>query len=149
MLDKIKQFFHQAAPNESETDTQTQIRLATAALLIEIAIIDHKIDVTELKSMEQILQSTLSLSKDDTEKLIQLAREARDEATSVYEFTQHINDNFNHDQKFQLVQEMWQVAFADGNLDKYEEYMIRKICDLIHVSHSEYIRAKLSIKNQT
>ena len=66
-----------------------------------------------------------------------------DESTSLYEFTRVINDNYTPQQKLQLISAMWVVAYADGNLDKYEEHLIRRVAELTYVAHEDYIRAKL------
>ena len=60
----------------------------------------------------------------------------------MYQFTQRINRYCSHEEKFHLITGMWRIAFADGDLDKYEEYIIRKVSDLIHLGHGEFIRAK-------
>jgi uncharacterized tellurite resistance protein B-like protein len=67
-----------------------------------------------------------------------------DEATSLYEFTRIINDHYSAQQKVQLIGAMWAVAFADGNLDKYEEALIRQVAELTYVPHQDYIRCKLA-----
>ena len=70
-----------------------------------------------------------------------------EEAVSLYEFTAVINDQFDREQKIDLVEMLWRVAYADQELDQYEEYFVRKIADLLHVSHKDYIQAKLRVAN--
>jgi uncharacterized tellurite resistance protein B-like protein len=60
----------------------------------------------------------------------------------MYQFTQQVNEHCSVQDKFDLIAGMWRIAYADGELDKYEEYVIRKVADLIHVAHSDFIRAK-------
>ena len=75
--------------------------------------------------------------------MIEQASDRVDESTSLYEFTRVINDHYSAEQKLQLVSCMWQVAYADGNLDKYEEHLIRRVAELTYVPHQDYIRVKL------
>ena len=68
------------------------------------------------------------------------------ESTSLYEHTRLVNDLCDYQDKLKLISNLWIIAFADNQLDKYEEYLIRKISDLLHVSHSDFIREKMKIK---
>ena len=70
-----------------------------------------------------------------------------DEGTSLYEFTRVINDHCCAEQKLQLIKAMWAVAYADGNVDKYEEHLIRQVAELTYVPHSDYIHCKLALRN--
>ena len=70
------------------------------------------------------------------------AEERVDESTSLYEFTRVINDHYSAAQKLQLIEAMWVVAYADGNLDKYEEHLIRQVAEPIYVSHEDFMRSK-------
>ena len=76
-------------------------------------------------------------------ELLAEAETASAKSTSLYEFTRVINAHCDEMEKFKLVREFWRVANADGNIDKYEDNLIRKIADLIYLPHSQYIRAKL------
>ena len=78
----------------------------------------------------------------------ELAKQKSDESTSLYEFTREINDKYEYDEKVKLIEDLWRIAYSDGQLDKYEDYVIRKIADLIYVTHSDFIKSKLSVKNQ-
>ena len=84
---------------------------------------------------------------DDIEKLIKNAETAVEESTSLYEYTREVNDNFDYESKLNLVDQLWRIAFADGHLDKFEEHVVRKIADLIHISHNDFIQSKLKNRN--
>ena len=79
--------------------------------------------------------------------MVELAENQAKEATSLYEFTSLINSDYDYSQKVGLIENMWRIAFSDNNLDKYEDHLIRKISDLIYVSHSDFIRAKLKVRD--
>jgi uncharacterized tellurite resistance protein B-like protein len=146
MIDKIKNFFSKNVL-EPEEDAATPEQLATAALLIEVMVIDGNLDQQELESISGTLSSMLNLSQDQIDELISLSREEVAEATSLYQFTKEINEHFELDKKLSLMTAMWRVAFADGHLDKYEENIIRKVADLLHIRHSEYIQCKLAARD--
>ena len=147
MIEKIKSFFSKNVL-EAEEKTTTPEQLATAALLIEVMVIDGNLDEQELQSISGTLSSMLDLSQDQIEELIALSREEVADATSLYQFTKEINEHFNIDKKLSLMRAMWRVAFADGHLDKYEENIIRRVADLLHIRHSEYIQCKIAARDQ-
>ena len=117
--------------------------VATAALLVEVMRADHDVRPEERDAVLRALEAAFGdLSPDETRDLLARAEERADDATSLYEFTQHVNRRLDHDQKAHVVELLWRVAYADGDLDKYEEHLVRRIADLIHVPHSVFIRMK-------
>lgn len=146
MIDKIKSFFSKNVL-EAETEITSPDQLATAALLIEVMVIDGDLDDQEMQAIAGTLSNMLDLSKEQIDQLIELSKEEVAEATSLYQFTKEINEHFDIEKKLSLMTAMWRVAFADGHLDKYEENIIRRVADLLHIRHSEYIRCKANAKN--
>jgi len=132
---------------EPETETTSPDQLATAALLIEVMVIDGDLDDQEMQAIAATLSNMLHLSKEQIDQLIELSREEVADATSLYQFTKEINEHFDIDKKLSLMTAMWRVAFADGHLDKHEENIIRRVADLLHIRHSEYIRCKANARD--
>ena len=117
--------------------------VATAALLVEMMRADYEVQPEERDAVLRALGAAFDdLSPDETRDLLARAEERADDATSLYEFTQHINRQFDPEQKAHVVELLWRVAYADGDLDKYEEHLVRRIAGLIHVPHSVFIRMK-------
>ena len=141
MINKIKEFFNKKT-QEAEDNSHSVLNVATAALLIEVMTIDGNMDQKEMDSVKSNLSTILELSDDEIQELIDLSKEEVSDATSLYQFTKEINANFELQQKLDLMTALWQVALADDYLDKYEESILRKIADLIHLRHSEYIECK-------
>lgn len=123
-----------------------QKQLATAALLVEVAMADHQFSEVELQNIGVVLKRKFSLTSMELDELIDLAKHETNHATSLHQFTQLINQYCNQEEKFNLMKAMWEMAYADGDLNKYEDYIIRKVADLIYVPHAEFIRAKSLIK---
>jgi uncharacterized tellurite resistance protein B-like protein len=146
MIDRIKSFFAKNVLEPEETVSSEQI--AVAALLIEVMVIDGNLDAQELESISQTLCNILELEAKMVEELLRLSREEVAEATSVYQFTREINEHFELDKKMNLLTAMWRVAYADGYLDKHEEGIIRRVADLLHIRHNEYIRCKLAARGE-
>ncbi|GAB3270661.1 TerB family tellurite resistance protein [Parahaliea aestuarii] len=142
MIRALKALF-ETPERESETQLQHRLRLAAAALLVETARADFGADEQERRTMAALLEQALKLSAQEVEALLAQAEQQASEATSLYEFTRLVNDHFSPANKQQLIEAMWQVAWADGDLDKYEEALIRQVAELTYVPHADYIRAKL------
>jgi uncharacterized tellurite resistance protein B-like protein len=143
MLAKILDLFQaEMRPEPNAALSEDQKRLACAALLIEVAIVDNEFDASELRCLQRVLAEKFGIPTDQSAELITLAQNECAEATSMYQFTQQVNEYCSHQDKFDLIVGMWCIAFADGELDKYEEYVIRKVADLIHLAHGDFIRAK-------
>lgn len=147
MLDTLRRFFessldvaHGEASDESKVDHACE--LATAALLVEVSNADFEADPAERERIAELLDQRFDLSRTELDRLMELADERARNATSLYEFTRLINDTFDARAKFTLVRMLWAVAAADGNIDRHEDHLVRKVADLIHVPHSEFIRAK-------
>ena len=146
MIGALKALF--AAPaQEADEDREHRNRLAAAALLVETARADFNQDAAEEQAMEKLLVASLGLTQQEVHALVVAASSRVDEAVSLYEFTREINDHFTAEEKTGLISAMWQVAYADGDLDKYEEHLIRQVAELIYVSHADYIRLKLAAAN--
>jgi uncharacterized tellurite resistance protein B-like protein len=148
MLSSIRSFFDcflQPADANSRSTTD-QLQLACAALLVEISAADQHASAEEKQTLNQILRSTFGLDNARVEELWQLAAQESREATSLYQFTSLINANYGYQQKTALLQQLWQVAYADGRIDRFEEHLIRRIADLLHMTHGDFIRAKLASK---
>ena len=146
MFDSIKRFFDAnltaAGVAGSGAEQEHAYRLAAAALLIEMTRADHDVKGIEREAVRRALTRAFELDDSETAELEALAEQHADDATSLYEFTRLINDHFDADQKQHFVELLWSVSLADGEIDKYEEHLVRKVADLIHVPHQAYIRAK-------
>ena len=145
MLSSIRAFFDQklADPPSPDNLIASKTQLACAALFIEVMKADYELDDREKSELVSLLQSSLNIQEEDIQELMRLAQEEADQATSLYEFTRLINDEYSYSQKVQLVQSMWRIAFSDEQIDMYEEHLIRKVSDLIYVSHTDFIKAKI------
>jgi len=143
MIDAFKKLFEVPA-RETLAEKEHRLRLAAAALLIETARADFSEDKVEQEELEKLLYESLELGRGEVRELIAEAEAHLDEATSLYDFTRVINDHYLPAQKLELVASMWRVAYADGRLDKYEEYLIRQVAELCYISLQDYIRTKLA-----
>ena len=150
MLSSIKSFFEEKLQQKAEEEDSLGVSstdLACAALLIEVINSDHELDDRETTAFLEVLQTSLNIPEDDLKQMVRLAEAQAHQATSLYEFTRLINDEYDYPQKLKLIENMWRIAFSDKELDKYEEHLIRKVSELIYVSHSDFIRMKLQVRD--
>jgi len=143
MLATIKKFFTENMQSQGENvDNEHQLKVATAALLLEMASADFDVHDSELAAVAKSIQQHFELTQNETDALIELAAEEAKQATCYYDFTKLINNGFSAEQKVMVIELMWEVAYADDKLQKYEEALVRKVADLIYVPHSDFIAAK-------
>ncbi len=142
MLKAIKVFFDKKISSRPQQDSGHALRLATAALMIEMMLDDGETHDAELNVLIEKLQQTFALDIKETTELYNLAHEEVREAVDYHPFTHLIAKKFSPTQKIQVIENLWAIAYADNHLDPYEELMVRRIADLIYVSHSDFIKAK-------
>tara|TARA_B100001250_G_scaffold109744_1_gene92706 strand:+ start:860 stop:1312 length:453 start_codon:yes stop_codon:yes gene_type:complete len=145
MIKGIKNLISNFSKQEEDKEEEkiSSLDKACSALLIEVAYADKVFDESEITSLKESLKETYNLDDEIINELVLDAKKTVDESTSLYEYTRVVNDEFTYSDKLELLSRIWKLAFADGNLDKYEDHIIRKISDLIHVSHSDFIKIKL------
>ena len=141
--DFVKEKIHKE--NKDDIDEQQVMHLASAALLLEVSRADFDIQDEELESIANSLTERFNFSKQEAESLIDLARTEQESHVSIHPFVTIINDGCSADEKKLLLEDLWRVAYADDKLDKYEEYQLRKIADLLYIPHSVFIQTKLKV----
>ncbi len=145
MIDGIRDFFTQMiAPAASQPGVGSQhaLHVAAAALLLEMMRMDSSVTDAETASVAGALQTRFGITAPEVNTLMSLAAEEAKQATDYFQFTSLINKHFSREQKIEVVENLWQVAFADGHLDAHEQHFMRKIADLLYISHADYVAAK-------
>jgi uncharacterized tellurite resistance protein B-like protein len=149
VIHRIQKFFNERIQSGVKDDRQQggqAVRLATAALLIEVTRADYRVDPAERRAVVAAVEGMFGLSREETDELVALAEEEVDQSVSLYQFTRLVDREFSQEQKRQVIEMMWRVAFADSNKDHNEEYLVRKVADLLHVPHTAFIRARHDVE---
>ena len=119
--------------------------MALAVLMLEVAKSDFQESDSEIQSITAWLSSQdLGLTKDDVTRLLDSARGEQARSAGLFEYTRRACERMSMEERVQLVEQFWLIAYADGVIDKYEEAAIRKASELLYVSHSDFIRAKFA-----
>jgi uncharacterized tellurite resistance protein B-like protein len=145
MIASIKEFFSQFIEPGTRPDAAGGVhalQVATAALLLEMMRMDSHLKTEEHNAIAATLQREFSLSADELATLVALAEQEAQQAHDYYQFTALINRHCDAAQKTRIVENLWHVAMADGHLDAHELHLMRKLADLLHVGHADYVAAK-------
>lgn len=126
----------------SAADRDDALRLATAVLMVDVARSDHVFDATEFDQVLRLIETHFRLSPEQAAALINAADEEAEELVSLHEFTQLLHQNLDEQEKARIVGLLWQVAYADGRLHRYEDSLVLRISDLLHVSRGRVMRLK-------
>lgn len=145
MIKGISRFFQERIRPDDDGrggGHEQRLRLATAALLIEMTRADFSVTDAERVAVDRLLREHFDLDDAETNELIEFAELEVRTSASLFQFTHLIDKHFALEQKIAIVELMWRVAYADAGKDHHEEHLVRKVADLLHVPHSAFIRAR-------
>lgn len=130
----------------SPADRETALRLATAVLMIDVARADYVFEESEFDRVLQLVETHFELTPQQAAELVNEANDKADDLVSAYEFTEILHKHLDEKEKARIVDLLWQIAYADGQLDKYEDSLVLKISDLLGVSRGRVMRLKHDAK---
>lgn len=144
LLDRIRASLAGGGDTEAD-DPEHTLRLAAAVLLLEMEHADHSYEATERSEIERQLREFFELDADEVAELIASAEHKAGDNVSLHGVLRALNDSLPPERKRQVLEMLWRVAYADQHLDAKEEHLLRKIADLLHLPHREFIKAKLAV----
>ena len=142
MIKLLKQYLQNTFDETIYEDKDRTLRLACTVMMFEVLRADADEHPEEIEKIRQHAASAFELDPQDTEQLMQLARHESENAISLHEVIRAVNSAYSPEEKTRLIRMLWDVAYADGQLDKYEEHTIRKLADWLYVPHREFIRTR-------
>lgn len=122
--------------------------MAAVMLLVEVMMADHHIDAGEKRQLILSTMELLQISREESAELVEQARQDHANLVSLYDLTRVINSHFDEQKKIDVLTHMWQIAYADRQWDKYEEHLIRKVADLLYISHKDFVQARHTARAQ-
>jgi len=144
MLKRLMQVF--AAPADRDANESVdKVPLAAAVLLLEVAYADGEFHLSEQELIGTLLKRHFQVEEDCQAELLELAEQARENSSDLHQFTREINQSFSQPEKERIIEAIWQLVYADGRLDRYEEALMRQLGSLIGLSHRQLIEAKLRV----
>jgi uncharacterized tellurite resistance protein B-like protein len=142
MIGRLRALLAQVAGPGHAPVEPDRVPLAMAALLVEAARADHNVKEAELEELGTLLAVRLDIGPDEASALVHRAREAVEKSVSLYEFTRPLHEALSYAEKEDFVRMLWHVALADRRLDKYEEYLVGKVSELLYVARGDVIRLR-------
>jgi uncharacterized tellurite resistance protein B-like protein len=145
VISKLKQLLRDALGEDSQEEGGHDLRLATAALLLEMARADREETPEERQAAKVMLARHFSLERAAAEALLARADESLHHAVSLYEFTRVLNDTLSASERRTVVQMVAEVAATDGRFDKHEQHLLSKLADLLYLRRADYANIRASV----
>jgi len=146
MIDLMKKFFGKSQKDgPSEEEPKHDVRVATCALLLEMANIDGEFNDSEKANIVLTLKEQHGLSDEHATALMEASEKELDGSIDLWQFTNCVNQNYSLEEKLGIIETVWAIAYADGRLDKHEDYLVHKLAKLLRLSHKQLIDAKLKV----
>ena len=146
LIDKF--FGKRESESAGSVETEHDLRVATCAVMLEIANIDGEFSAEERKRIVLFLESHFGLSTEIAHELIEKAGEELENSIDLWSFTNRINQNYNREEKTGIVEMIWEIVFADDYMDKHEDYLMKKLGKLLRLSHKDLMDAKMKAKEK-
>lgn len=147
--DQFRQLLQGGSDPATQADAQRRkTRIAAAVLLLELERVDAHRSEREREVVKAQLQQKFGLDADETETLVQVADQRAARAVSLHRFVQTLNEHLDAEQKLAVLEMLWQVAYADGELEKHEEAFLREMSELMFIPHADFIRVKLRVLDE-
>ena len=148
MINTIKRFFEKntaGGADKAEPATEHDVRVATCALLVEMARIDETFSDAEMETILSILRDKYGLSQEHADAMVAEADKELAESVDLWQFARLINKHYSNDEKIEIIETLWRIVYVDGKMDKYEHYLMNKLQSLLRLSHDQLIGAKLKV----
>lgn len=138
----IMQFLTVERVTVDPAELEHALRVATAVLLVEVMRADFQVDASERARLRELLRGQFELADAELDAVLEQAELDADRLISLQHITRQLNEHYDHAMKVRVIEMMWQMVFADGEKDHYEEHLIRQVAELLYVSHGEFIQAR-------
>lgn len=145
-LQQIKTAFDPEEP--TQTHSEEDLQLAAAVLMVELSRADYEVDEAEQRAVRHAVVRHFSLSDSEADELIEAAEAEADAAVSLYRYTGLINAHWGPEEKARLIEMLWRITFSDEEMHHYEEHLVRRLSDLLHVPHREFLKAKHRVQEE-
>jgi uncharacterized tellurite resistance protein B-like protein len=145
MFERLKSILTGSAERGSHggADEEQRLQIATAVILLEVAYADDEFSETERERIVEILKAQFSLENESVQELIRVSEEQMQQSIDLWHFTEIINRSYGTDEKIRVIEKVWQIIYADGKLDRFEDHIVHKLARVLNLSHRDMIEAKM------
>ena len=151
MFDSLMQLFRDLAGSEKEQGLfpEGDGRVAAAALMVHLVSVDGVIETAEQDRLKEVLKSRFSLSDKETSELIAIANQRDKEAVDLYSFTSVLKRELDEEGRIEIIEMMWKLVFADGEIHEFEDNLVWRVAELLGVSRRDRIRMRQSVEAES
>ena len=151
MLELLKKMLAKeddSVESEKGIDHQRKLRIATSVILLEAVTADSNLSEIEDQKVRNLLKEKFDVSDTEVDELINSSKNERQGSTDLWYFTNLINESLSIEEKYNLLEMIWEVIYSDKTLDKFENYVAHKLLNLLKLDHSRFIDIKLKVRDK-
>lgn len=150
MASLFSRFFNpeKGQPVSNKVDSETTVRVATSAILMEIAAADNEFTDEEKVHVVETLRREFSLSDEEAAELMALARKRLDESIDFWSIANAANRGLAESEKLRIMEAAWKIIYSDGELSGHEDVFVHKLYYLLGLTHDQMIEIKLRVHSQ-
>ena len=152
MLELLKKMLAKeddSVESEKGIDRQRKLRIATSVILLEAVTADSNLSEKEDQKVRDLLKEKFDVSDIEVDELINSSKNERQGSTDLWYFTNLINESLNIEEKYNLLEMIWEVIYSDRTLDRFENYIAHKLLNLLNLDHTRFIDIKLKVRDKT
>ena len=151
MLELLKKMLAKeddSVESERGIDHQRKLRIATSVILLEAVTADSNLSEIEDQKVRNLLKEKFDVSDTEVDELINSSKNERQGSTDLWYFTNLINESLSIEEKYNLLEMIWEVIYSDKTLDKFENYVAHKLLNLLNLDHSRFTDIKLKVRDK-
>ena len=148
MFDFVKNIIDNNKKEKNSTSSNFDGHIALCVLLLEAAFVDGECSAEELSHLKDTLTSKYNISPQDIDELLASSGEKRKESVDIFNFTRYMNNNFNKQEKIEVMESVWSILLIDEHLEAHEDHFAHKLANLLRLTHKELIDAKLAVRQK-
>ena len=148
MFDFVKNIINNNKKEKDSTSSNFDGHIALCVLLLEAAFVDGECSAEELSHLKETLTSKYDITPQDIDELLANSGEKRKESVDIFNFTRYMNNNFNKQEKIEVMESVWSILLIDEHLEAHEDHFAHKLANLLRLTHKELIDAKLAVRKK-
>jgi uncharacterized tellurite resistance protein B-like protein len=148
MLTNLKKYFMEnisLKEKASTNNTTGNLQIATCALMLEMANSDDQFTDDEKERITALLKARFGLDNNQVAELLELTKQQLDQSLDLYGFAKLINEHYSEQQRIAVIEMIWEIIYADGQLSSYEDYLVHKYQTILDLTHKQLIDAKMRV----
>jgi uncharacterized tellurite resistance protein B-like protein len=148
MFDFVKNIINNNKKEKDSTSSNFDGHIALCVLLLEAVFVDGECSAEELSHLKETLTSKYDITPQNIDELLASSGEKRKESVDIFNFTRYMNNNFNKQEKIEVMESVWSILLIDEHLEAHEDHFAHKLANLLRLTHKELIDAKLAVRKQ-